>query len=390
MIPMTPLPSIRIPSKQPKVGTTIFTVMSKLAAETGALNLSQGFPSFNCAPRLMDLVNDYMRKGMNQYAPMTGVPALREAIAHKTSELYGVWYHPEAEVTVVSGATEALYAALTATVQAGDEVIVFEPAYDSYVPTIELNGGVPVYVTLSPANQYRINWAEVKAKISDRTRVIMLNTPHNPTGTMLTQADLEALAALVQGTDILLISDEVYEHILFDGRQHWSLMRHPVLQERTFVCGSFGKTFHTTGWKIGYCLAPQALTAELRKAHQWITFATPTPMQYALADFLKQPEYYLTLPDFYQQKRDKFLALLAGSRFKFIPAEGSFFQTVSYERISDEPDYDLAIRLTKEIGVASIPVSVFYHQRNDHRTLRFCFAKDDEMLEQAAERLSTL
>ena len=381
---------MQIHSKQPHIGTTIFTVMSKLATDLGALNLSQGFPSFNCSPKLIELVNHHMKAGMNQYAPMTGVPALREQIASKTADLYGVSYHPDTEVTVVSGATEALYAAITAVIELGDEVILFEPAYDSYAPSIELNGGIPVYVTLTPENQYCIDWQVVKSKITERTKVIMLNTPHNPTGMMLTQDDLNQLADLVRDTNIFLISDEVYEHILFDGRTHWSLMRHPVLQERTFVCGSFGKTFHTTGWKIGYCLAPKELSAEFRKAHQWITFSTPTPLQYALADFLKEREHYLSLSAFYQAKRDKFLACIAGSRFTYIPAQGSFFQTVSYANITDEPDYDLAIRWTKEIGVASVPVSVFYNQKNDYKILRFCFAKDDELLEQAGERLCKL
>ncbi|MFN8357779.1 MAG: methionine aminotransferase [Spirosomataceae bacterium] len=381
---------MRIHSKQPHVGTTIFTVMSKLAADVGALNLSQGFPSFNCSPQLIELVNHHMKLGHNQYAPMSGVPALREAIAQKTSELYGIHYHPDTEVTVVSGATEALYAAITAIVEPGDEVILFEPAYDSYAPSIRLSGGTPVFITLTPAQEYRIDWQEVKTRITANTKAIMLNTPHNPTGVMLSQNDLNQLAELVRDTNIFVISDEVYEHILFDGRTHWSPMKHPVLQERTFVCGSFGKTFHTTGWKIGYCLAPAELTVEFRKAHQWITFATPTPLQYALADFLKDPEPYQSLSAFYQAKRDKFLSCIAGSRFRFKPAQGSFFQTVSYGHMTDESDYELAIRWTKEIGVASIPVSVFYDQKNDYKILRFCFAKDDDMLEKAGERLSKL
>jgi methionine transaminase len=378
---------MKISSKQPNIGTTIFTVMSKLAADTGALNLSQGFPSFGCSPVLIDLVNKHLKLGHNQYAPMAGVQVLREAIAQKTFDLYGVTYGVDTEITVVSGATEALYAALTALVETGDEVIVFEPAYDSYAPAIALNGGKAVYVTLSPDNDYAIDWATVKAKITDQTKAIMLNTPHNPTGKCLTMSDLDALASILKDTNIFVIADEVYEHILFDGRQHCSIMQHPVLQERAFVCGSFGKTFHITGWKIGYCLAPVALSIEFRKAHQWITFSVPTPLQYALADFLKQPEHYLSLPQFYEQKRDKFLTYLRQSRFEFIPAEGSFFQCVSYKNISDEYDYDLAQRWTKEIGVASIPVSAFYHQKNDHKILRFCFAKDDDMLEKAGERL---
>jgi methionine transaminase len=380
---------MQIKSKQPHIGTTIFTVMSKLADDLGAFNLAQGFPSFNCDPQLLALLDFHAQKGHNQYAPMAGVPALKEAIAEKTSQLYQVDYHPESEVTVVSGATEAIYVAITAAVCPKDEVIIIEPAYDSYAPSVELNGGVPVYVPLQPPN-YEIDWNAVKGKVTERTKMIIVNTPHNPTGKMLTMTDLNALAAIVRDTNIFILSDEVYEHITFDGRPHLSVMRHPTLQERAFVCGSFGKTFHITGWKIGYCLAPKALTAEFRKAHQWITFATSTPMQYALADFLKTPEHYLSLPKFYQQKRDKFLECISGSRFKPLQSEGSFFQLASYEHITDESDYDLAIRLTKEIGVASVPVSVFYHQKNDYKILRFCFAKSEEILEKAGERLCKL
>lgn len=390
--PIPTLPSLA--SKLPNVGTTIFTVMSKLATETGAINLSQGFPGFDCSPELVSLVEQYLRKGFNQYAPMTGVPALREALAQKTAGQYGVSYDPETEITITSGATEAIFAAVTAVVRSGrsagpDEVLVFEPAYDSYVPAIDLNGGVPVYVTLTPPD-YEIDWQVVREKITDKTRLILVNTPHNPTGHVWTKEDLTQLANLVRDRDIWIVSDEVYEHILFDGRLHHSLMTHPELRERTFIIGSFGKTFHITGWKIGYCMAPKALSVEFRKIHQYLTFSTVTPIQYALADYLKEPDHYRQLPDFYQRKRDLFLAGLRGSRFTFKPAEGSFFQTVSYAAITDEPDYDLAIRLTKEIGVASIPVSVFYNQKNDYKILRFCFAKDDAILEEAAQRLSKL
>ncbi|WP_448961021.1 methionine aminotransferase [Larkinella arboricola] len=363
--------------------------MSKLANETGAINLSQGFPGFDCSPDLVARVEHYLKTGFNQYAPMTGVPALREILAQKTEQLYGVSYHPETEVTVTSGATEALFAAITAVIRPGDEVIVFEPAYDSYVPAIELNGGIPVFVTLTPPT-YAIDWNTVRAKVTEKTRLIIVNTPHNPTGRVWTADDLEQLAALVKHRDIWIVSDEVYEHIRFDGRPHRSLATHPVLQERTFVCGSFGKTFHITGWKIGYCLAPKELTTEFRKIHQYLTFSTVTPIQHALADYLKNPEHYETLPDFYERKRDLFLDSIRGSRFGFQPTEGSFFQTVSYQAITDESDYDLAVRLTREIGVASIPVSVFYNQKNDYRILRFCFAKDDETLLRAGERLSQL
>lgn len=373
-------------SKLPRVGTTIFTVMSKLAADVGALNLSQGFPSFPADPALLELVTKAMRANHNQYAPMAGVPVLREAISQKTSNLHEIDYDPDTEITITSGATEALYAAITAVVQPGDEVIVFEPAYDSYVPAIELAGGVPVYITLTPPT-YAIDWAQVASKITDRTRLMLVNTPHNPTGRVWTSHDLDQLANLVRERDLFVVADEVYEHITFDQRPHRSLMQHPVLQERLFVIGSFGKTFHITGWKIGYCLAPKELMVEFRKIHQFLTFSVSTPMQYALAEYLQQPDRYLDLPAFYQQKRDLFLQAIAGSRFSYVPTEGTFFQNVSYAPITDEPDYELAIRLTKEIGVASIPVSVFYDQKNDHHILRFCFAKEDDTLLRAGERL---
>ncbi|WP_020602435.1 methionine aminotransferase [Spirosoma spitsbergense] len=380
------------PSKLPNVGTTIFTVMSKLAADTGALNLSQGYPNFNTDPVLIELVAKAMRDGHNQYAPMPGVPVLREAIAQKTARCYNVAYNPETEITVTTGATEAIYAAITTVVQpdrsAGpDEVIVFEPAYDSYVPAIELSGGKPVFVSLDAPGS-AIDWNVVRGKITDRTRLIIVNTPHNPTGYVWTTDDLNQLADLVQKHNLFVISDEVYEHLIFDERVHHSLMQHPLLRERTFVVGSFGKTFHTTGWKIGYCLAPTDLTAEFRKVHQFVTFSVSTPMQYALAEYLRNPAPYEALPAFYQRKRDLFLQSIHHSRFQFVPSEGTFFQNVSYAGITSEPDYDLAVRLTRDIGVASIPVSVFYHDRTDHKTLRFCFAKDDETLVQAGERLT--
>ena len=358
---------MQLQSKQPHIGTTIFTVMSKLANDHGALNLSQGFPNFECSPKLIELVEKYLRKGMNQYAPLSGIQPLREIIAQKTSELYGISYHPDQEVTIVSGATEALYAAITAVVQTGDEVILLEPNYDSYEPAVRLNGGIPVYVTLTPENNYQIDWNVVKAKITEKTKLILLNTPHNPTGTVMSKDDLEQLAAIVKDTNIFIVSDEVYEHIIFDGHNHWSPIRHPELHKRTFVCGSFGKTFHVTGWKVGYCLAPQQLSEEFRKVHQWLTFSTVTPIQYALAEFLQEPDNYLSVSQFYQEKRDKFIACIQGSRFEWIPASGSFFQCVNYANITDENDLALAQRLTKEIGVASIPVSVFYHQKKKHR-----------------------
>lgn len=381
---------MQLSSKQPNIGTTIFTIMSQLAAETGALNLSQGFPNYNCSPKLIELVNHYMKQGMNQYAPMAGIMPLREIIAQKTADLYGIYYNPNDEITIVSGCTEALYAIMTAILHKDDEVIVFEPAYDSYVPAIELNGGKAIFVTLSPENDFAIDWQAVKSKITNKTKAIMLTTPHNPTGKCLTQSDIDSLAAITKNTNICVVSDEVYEHIIFDGRKHLSPAMHPDLKERTFVCNSFGKTFHTTGWKLGYCLAPKTLTTEFRKAHQWITFSCPTPFQYAFADFLKEPDNYHSVTQFYQEKRDKFINWLSASRFTLIPTEGSFFQMVSYKNITEEADYDLAIRWTKEIGVASIPISVFYSEKIDNKILRFCFAKDDEMLERATERLCRL
>jgi methionine aminotransferase len=378
-----------ISSKLPQVGTTIFTVMSKLASDCGAINLSQGFPGFDCDPALLDLVNKYMRAGFNQYAPMSGVPVFRERIAEKTKLVYNVELDSESEVTVVSGATEALYAAVTAVVKPGDEVILFDPAYDSYAPAVELNGGIPVFVPLELPD-FSVNWEKVKSAISDKTRLIIVNTPHNPSGYVWTQEDLDTLAELIQDRDILIVSDEVYEHITFDGRKHLSLLTNQLLRERTFVCGSFGKTFHVTGWKIGYCLAPPKLTVEFRKIHQFLTFSTATPLQYALANFLSEPSRYLTLPEFYQKKRDLFCEGLKKTPFEFTPAQGSFFQMVSYAHLSKESDYELSVRLTKEIGVASIPISVFFSNKNDHKILRFCFAKNDSDLIMALNKLQEI
>ncbi|GAB3002127.1 pyridoxal phosphate-dependent aminotransferase [Cyclobacterium sediminis] len=378
-----------LPSKLPYVGTTIFTVMSKLATDEGAYNLSQGFPSFDCSPKLSELVCHYLKNGYNQYAPMSGAPVFRESIAQKTADVYGTAYDPETEVTVTSGATEAIFCAVTAVVYPGDEVIVLEPAYDSYVPAIDLNGGIPIFVTLD-APDFKIDWEMVKAKISPKTKAILINTPHNPVGTVFSKEDLDSLADIIRDKDIYIISDEVYEHIVFDGGVHHSMMTHPELKERSFICNSVGKTYHVTGWKIGYCLAPAALTKEFRRIHQYITFCTVSPMQYALADFLKLPEHYEALSEFYQRKRDRFNEALRASRFTFKPSKGSFFQIVSYENITDENDYDLAIRLTKEIKVASVPVSVFYKDKKDDKLLRFCFAKDDDILDKAAELLCKL
>ena len=377
---------MHIQSKLPSVGVTIFTVMSRLAGEHGAINLSQGFPDFEVDGDLIGLVDKYMRRGCNQYAPMQGVMALRERISDKAMEMHGALYGPEDEITVTSGGTEALFAAITALVGRGDEAIVFEPAYDSYVPAVELCGGVPVYCPLRYPD-YSIDWDRVRDAVTPKTRCIILNSPHNPTGAILSAADIEALKEIVANTGIGIVSDEVYEHIIFDGARHESMSRHPELAEKSFVIGSFGKTFHTTGWKIGYCLAPAALSAEFRKIHQYLTFASNTPVQYAYAEFMEKKERYLSVPGFYQKKRDLFLSLLSGSRFKSVPSRGTYFQMLDYSGITGESDAGFARRLTVEHGVAAIPPSVFYHDAVDNRVLRFCFAKKDETLEKAAELL---
>jgi methionine aminotransferase len=374
------------PSKLPSVGTTIFTVMSKLAAEVGAINLSQGFPDFDCDPALVDAVAAHMRSGQNQYAPMQGVARLRQAIAAKYQRAHGRRYDPESEVTITSGGTEAIFDAVAATIRPGDEVIVLEPCYDSYVPAIELSGGTPVFVGLTFPG-YAIDWDAVRAAVTPRTRMIMLNTPHNPAGAVLGAADVRELSALVEGTGILILSDEVYEHIIFDGLRHESMARHDALAARSFVVGSFGKTYHTTGWKVGYAVAPAALTTEFRKVHQFVTFSTNTPVQHAIADFLETERGLAELPAFFQAKRDLFLSLMAGSRFRPLRCSGSYFQLLDYSAITDEADAAFAIRLTKEHGVASIPTSPFLHGREGPRVLRFCFAKKDETLRAAAERL---
>lgn len=375
-----------IKSKLPEVGTTIFTIMSKLASDHHAINLSQGFPGFNTSAELQDLVTTHMRLGNNQYAPMSGVPILRARIADKVRQETGLSYDEEEEITVVSGATEAIFAAITATVRPGDEVIVLEPAYDLYVPAIRLCGGIPVFVSLNMPD-FSVNWEKLKSALTEKTRMILVNTPHNPGGYVWTQEDINNLAELIESRNILVVSDEVYEHITFDGRPHLSLMTHPVLRERTFVCCSFGKTFHITGWKVGYCLAPKKLTEEFRKVHQFVTFSTPTPFQYALADYIQDPETYRSLPKFYQQKRDLFCEGLETSEFKFVPAQGSFFQLVSYQHLSKESDLDLAKRLTVDYGVACIPVSAFFQDKTDHKILRFCFAKNDSELFEGLNRL---
>ncbi len=377
---------IRLESRLPSVGTTIFTVMSRLAADVGAINLSQGFPDFDCDPELIEAVARHMRAGRNQYAPMPGVPALREAIAAMYRTSYGRTYDPESEVTITSGATEAIFGIVSACVHPGDEVIVLEPCYDSYVPAIDLNGGVPVVVSLQFPD-YSVDWEAVRRAITPRTRLLMINTPHNPTGAVLTDDDMRALASVVEGTGVLVLGDEVYQHIIFDGLRHESLARHDALAARSFVVGSFGKTYHATGWKVGYAVAPAALTTELRKVHQFVTFSTSTPVQHAIADFLKAERGLRELGPFFQAKRDLFLRLMAGSRFRPLRSRGSYFQLMDYSEISGEQDADFAIRLTREHGVASIPTSPFLHRQKAPLVLRFCFAKKDETLEAAAERL---
>jgi methionine aminotransferase len=373
-------------SKLPRVKTTIFTTMSALAREHQAINLSQGFPDFNTHPQLIDLVTDAMKKGMNQYSPMQGYLPLRERIAEKTAELYSAQYNPDTEITITSGATQAIFTAIAAFIRDGDEAIVIEPAYDCYVPAIELCGGMIKYIKLDDVN-FTVNWEDVRKSITAKTKIIIINTPHNPTGAILSAADLGKLQKLVKDKDIIVLSDEVYEHIIFDGYEHQSVARYPELAKRSFIISSFGKTYHTTGWKIGYVLAPENLMAEFRKVHQYNVFSANTPIQVAYAELLKQKDLYLELGNFYQAKRDFFRGLLKGSRFHLKPVYGSYFQLADYSRITDEKDVDYAIRLTREHGVAPIPLSVFYHQQLDNHYLRFCFAKENDTLEKAAEKL---
>lgn len=381
-------------SKLPDTGTTIFAIMSALSDECGAINLSQGFPSFNPDQELLDRITHYLTSGANQYAPMTGVPSLRQAIARKVERLYGRKVDPDSDVTVSDGATEGLFSAIHAVVRPGDEVIVFDPAYDSYEPAVTLAGGTTKHLPLAaPDTQadFRIDWQRLQDAITLKTRAIILNFPHNPTGAILSATDLETLAEIVRDTSAYLISDEVYEHIIFDKNEHQSLLRNNELWERSFVISSFGKTYHATGWKVGYCVAPPVLTSEFRKIHQWTCYAVITPMQYAIADYMeKTPNHYTELPEFYERKRDKFCELVKDSRFSFRPARGTFFQLLDYAGITDENDVDYARRLTREIGVASIPISVFCENPPPGRNLRFCFAKDDEILEEAASRLCRL
>lgn len=375
-----------ITSKLPTAGTSIFAVMSKLANEHGAVNLSQGFPDFPISEKLISRVNHFMKKGLNQYAPMPGVPALRQAISDKAFATYGLRYDANDEITVTAGATQALFTAITAFVREGDEAIIFEPAYDSYAPAVRANGGLVKYADLKLPD-FHIDWSEVKRMVSNRTRLIIINTPHNPTGSLLSADDLTQLETLTRNTDIIVLSDEVYEHLIFDGMLHQSVCRFPELAQRSLVIGSFGKTFHATGWKTGFVMAPARLTEEFRKMHQFVVFAVNTPVQYALAEFLGDEQNYLHLGKFYEQKRDFFVRQLAGSRFKIVPCYGTYFQLLDYSAISNENELEFAQSLVVKHGIASVPLSPFYTGKNDQCLLRFCFAKKEDTLQKAAEIL---
>ncbi len=384
-LPRTPA----IESRLPRVGTTIFTVMSALAQQHGAVNLGQGFPDFDCAPALLDAVTKAMHSGLNQYPPMAGVPVLREAIAAKIETLYGHRYDAGSEITVTAGATQAIITAILAIVHPDDEVIVLDPCYDSYEPNIELAGGRAVHVPLTPGS-FRPDFERIAAALSPLTRAIIVNTPHNPSATVWSREDMQRLADLLRPTDVLVIADEVYEHMVYDEARHESMARHPELAQRAFIVSSFGKTYHVTGWKVGYVAAPAALTAEFRKVHQFNVFTVNTPMQHGLAAFMADASHHLGLPAFYQRKRDLFRAGLAGSRFRLLPSEGSYFQCVDYSAISEEPEESFCRRLTTETGVAAIPLSAFYQGGFEQRIVRFCFAKKDETLALALQRLAAL
>jgi methionine aminotransferase len=373
-------------SKLPSVGTTIFTVMSQLAIEHNAVNLGQGFPDFPMSEELTSLVSEAMKNGFNQYTHMNGFPLLRERLTEKIARLYNTSISPETDITVTPGGTYAIYTALTTVLHPGDEVIVFEPAYDSYIPNIEINGAIPVLISLQYPD-YSIPWDEVRSKITPRTKMIMINSPHNPTGSVLTENDIEELRKTVKDTNILILSDEVYEHLIFDDIPHLSILRYPDLLERSFVCFSFGKTYHCTGWKLGYCISSPALMMEFRKVHSFNCFSCFTPSQVGLAEYLKNEDAYLNLGMFMQKKRDYFAHLMEPTPFKPIPSHGSYFQCYSYEGLSNENDKDFAIRLTKDYGIVTIPVSAFYKNGTDNKVIRFCFAKKEETLERAAEKL---
>lgn len=378
--------NLSIQSKLPNVGTTIFTVMSALAVKHNAINLGQGFPDFPMDEKLTQLVNEAMNKGQNQYVHMCGLPLLRERIAEKVNEAYQSKINPETDITVTPGGTYAIYTAFTTILQPGDEVILFEPAYDSYIPNIEINGAIAVPIALEYPD-YKINWEKVREKISPKTKAIIINTPHNPSGSLLTHEDMIQLSEIVSNTNIFIISDEVYEHLIFEGKEHCSVLKYPELFSRSFVCYSFGKVYHCTGWKMGYCIAPEALMKEFRKVHQFNVFTCNAPMQYAVADFMLEKEHYLNLGKFLQSKRDYFADLMKQTPFEPLPSFGSYFQLYSYKNISTESESDFAIKLTQEAGVASIPVSAFYKTPIDNKVLRFCFAKNESTLTAAVDRL---
>ncbi len=378
--------STQIQSKLPDVGTTIFTVMSQLAVECKAVNLGQGFPDFSMSDELTSLVNIAMKNDFNQYTHMNGLPLLRERLCAKVKKLYGAGIDPETQITITPGGTYAIYTALTTVLRPGDEVIVFEPAYDSYIPNIEINGAKPVLISLQYPD-YSIPWEEVRAKVNSRTRMIMINTPHNPTGMVLRKNDIAELRSVVKDTNIMILSDEVYEHLIFDEIPHQSMLRYPDLLERSFVCFSFGKTYHCTGWKLGYCISSAASMKEFRKVHQFNCFSCDTPKQVAIAEYIQNENAYLSLPSFLQKKRDFFRELMKATPFQCIPSHGSYFECYSYGHFTNEADKDLAIRLTKEYGIATIPVSAFYKNGEDNKVLRFCFAKKEETLERAVEKL---
>jgi len=380
---------MKVKSKLPSVGTTIFTVMSKLATEHRAINLSQGFPNFDCNEALKERVNFYLSNGKNQYVPMAGLPALRDKIADKIALTYQASVDPETEITVTAGATQALFTAIAAFIQKGDEVILIEPAYDSYAPAIEVMGGKVVPYALSGPD-FKIDWSDFEQLISARTKMIIINTPHNPIGKTLKKSDIKKLEELTNETDIIVVSDEVYEHLIYDGQVHQSVLLFPELYKRSLVIYSFGKTFHNTGWKVGYCIAPDYLTKEFRKVHQFNVFCVNSFVQYGLADFLSEPSHYLELPNFYQQKRDYFSNSMNGSALKALPSEGTYFQLFDYSAISTETDTDFAKRMTTEFGVASIPLSVFYTEPIQNNCVRLCFAKTEETLSEAAKRLKCL
>ncbi|WP_432713316.1 methionine aminotransferase [Pedobacter sp.] len=380
---------ISTPSKLPGTGTNIFSAMSLLAEQHQAINLSQGFPDYDCDPKLTELVNEAMKGGFNQYAPMAGLLSLRELIANKVQHLYQASYNPETEITVTAGGTQAIFTALASCINPGDEVIIFEPAYDCYAPTIKMFGGlVKPYVMHAP--NYTIDWDMVKKLFSANTKMIILNSPHNPTGCVLAEKDLQELIKLTKNTDVLILSDEVYEHVIYDGQPHLSVSSYPELKERAFVVASFGKLLHTTGWKTGYCIAPSFLMKEFRKIHQYNVFSVNTPMQVAIAKYLEDTSVYTALSLFFQEKRDSFRNMLAQTKFELLPCKGSYFQCVTYKKISQESDVALVTRLIKEFGVAAIPLSAFYSRNTDSYVLRFCFAKKQETLEKAVERLMKL